>query len=291
MLFLIFSWFPWLIPICWTIYLFEPMSLLSYIQLLVVKLSEKLHLVSNMGASFTVDLACILQLAPQMKVNKRADHLAAQCRRNKLINSLDSALDTLPYMIAVSQKCKFAHPCCYMLLTANAGILCVNIYRQEEAADDNDNGNCPVSHILHMIIHFSVPSLIFLFCYPLALEEDLLHMPQGFLTELCPVCPHVYPHRWEAISLWHLWQDFLTGLQPVCPLAYTQVRSHFIVTVLAAKRVPLIRNMQHVRSLHSKGGCTVDWFFSFLCYSLFFSSPNWYFRSTAILVLSILSIV
>ena len=145
------------------------MSSLSYIRLLVVESSEKLRLVSNMGASFTVGLACILRLAPQMKVNKRADHLAAQCRRNKLINGLDSALDTLPYTIAVSQKCKFAHPCCHMLLTANAGILCVNIYRQEEAADDNDNGNCPVSHILHMIIHFSVPSLIFLFCYPLAL--------------------------------------------------------------------------------------------------------------------------
>ena len=137
------------------------MSSLSYIRLLVVESSEKLRLVSNMGASFTVGLACILRLAPQMKVNKRADHLAAQCRRNKLINGLDSALDTLPYMIAVSQKCKFAHPCCYMLLTANAGILCVNIYRQEEAADNNDNGNCPVSHILHIIIHFSVLSLIF----------------------------------------------------------------------------------------------------------------------------------
>ena len=137
------------------------MSSLSYIRLLVVESSEKLRLVSNMGASFTVGLACILRLAPQMKVNKRADHLAAQCRRNKLINGLDSALDTLPYTIAVSQKCKFAHPCCHMLLTANAGILCVNIYRQEEAADNDDNGNCPVSHMLHIIIHFSVLSLIF----------------------------------------------------------------------------------------------------------------------------------
>ena len=160
-LFLIFSWFPWLIPIYWTIYLFEPMSSLSYIQLLVVESSEKLHLVLNMGASFTVSLVCILQLAPQIKVNKRADHLAAQCRRNKLINDLDLTLDTLYYTIAVSQKCKFAHPCYHMLLTANAGILYINIYRQEEAADNDDNSNCPVSHMLHIIIHFSVLSLIF----------------------------------------------------------------------------------------------------------------------------------
>ena len=51
----------------------------------------------------------------------------------------------------------------------------------------------------------------------------------------------------------------------------TQVRSYFIVTVLAAKRVPLIRKMKHIRSLHSKGDCTVDRFFPF--FATHFFSP------------------
>ena len=51
----------------------------------------------------------------------------------------------------------------------------------------------------------------------------------------------------------------------------TKARSHFMVTVLAAKRIPLLRNMQHLMSLHSKGGCTVDRFSPF--FATYFFSP------------------
>ena len=35
-------------------------------------------------------------------------------------------------MIAISRKCKFTHPCCYILLTANAGMLFVKIYTDKK---------------------------------------------------------------------------------------------------------------------------------------------------------------